>query len=730
MTVFRLLCCILVLVFRINGSGARADQGAGDGGLDHGAEEGEEGKVEVFLKSLEETLEEILDDLKVIDEEEEKNHIESDVADTPWMKPCVLRELTETTEGQPDFEKTVQINLNQWNYCLKKWMAYDSYANWNYITNLTEVNQKKSTKAKIQFSKWQRQLSQNAQQLHTDSRLESLDADTRRQVRLFAQSSSPKNNNDVSDLNSLRDDMEAIYGTAKLGKLSMEPDLAAIMAHSRDPQKLLNAWKGWRDVTGPKLREKYSDYVRLLNIGASDNGYADYSQAWMEDQFDQTENLEETAENLWQEVKPLYEQLHAYVRRKLYNYYKEKFPQADVISEFGAIPAHLLGNMWAQEWANIYDIVKPYPEVDEPNYDMEMEKQKYNVDRLFSMAEEFYTSIGLFEMTDKFKQYSMFVRPPPEEKREVVCHASAEDFYTKDDFRIKMCTVVNIEDFKTIHHEMGHIEYFMAYENQPTVYRNGANSAFHEAVGDTIALSVMSRKHLETIGLLKKRNTNLEAQRKSDINYLMKRALAKIAFLPFGYMIDKWRWAVFRGDIRKDNYNKKWWQLRHHYQGLVPPIARSENDFDPGAKYHIPSNSPYICYFVSFIIQFQFYEAMCNASGHEGELYNCDFYQSKQAGDLLRNALSLGKSVPWQDAMQALTGTPEISAKAIKTYFEPLTDWLKMENEKASRDAGRNVIGWGNDKIKMTKDKPHHLPDDIEIILDELVKHRKLNIKN
>lgn len=663
-------------------------------------------------KSLKE-LEVILDDLRYIEEEEEKNDIDADNTDTPWMEPCILREEAEMDEGQTDFQEVVLESLDKWNYCLKKWMAHVAYAQWDYVTDLTEEHKNKSTEASVMFSKWHRQLSRNAQHLYKDLRLSNLDTDTIRQVRLLAQDSSPREDKDVKDRAEIQESLEEIYSTAKVEGKALEPDLEHIIANSRDPQKLLSAWKGWRDETGPKMREKYTEFIRLSNKGATDNNHKDYSEAWLEEQFDETDNLEEIAADLWESVLPLYKELHAYVRRKLYHFYKEKFPDYSGISEKGGIPAHLLGNMWAQNWENIYDIVKPYPEIEEPDYNKVMQEQGYTVDKLFSMAEEFYTSIGMFPMTKKFNDNSMKVKPPPEEHREVVCHASAEDFLTKDDFRIKMCTKIDIEDFETIHHEMGHIEYFMAYENQPAVYRAGVNSAFHEAVGDTISLSVMSRKHLKTIGLLDKDSSALSRmdQVKSDINFLMKRALFKIAFLPFGYLIDKWRWGVFRGDIKEEEYNRKWWDLRLEYQGIVAPVERSEADFDPGAKFHIPSNSPYICYFISFINQFQFYEAMCNAAGHKGELYNCDFYNSENAGDLLRNALSLGKSVPWPQAMKKLTGSSDISTDSILKYFELLHIWLKRENEMAAEGkygktfgGQEGTVGWEGETIRW-KDK-------------------------
>jgi peptidyl-dipeptidase A len=165
------------------------------------------------------------------------------------------------------------------------------------------------------------------------------------------------------------------------------------------------------------------------------------------------------------------------------------------------------------------------------------------------------------------------------------------------------------------------------------------------------------------------------------INYQMKEALDKIAFLPFGKLIDQWRWDVFAGKISPEQYNQSWWDLRTEFQGVAAPVARSEADFDPGAKYHIPANTPYTRYFLARILQFQFHKAMCDAAGFKGPLHQCSIYGSKQAGEKLSSMLALGQSKPWPEALEALTGTREMDATAIIEYFKPLMNWLEAENQ-------------------------------------------------
>ncbi|KAH0627017.1 hypothetical protein JD844_002377, partial [Phrynosoma platyrhinos] len=481
--------------------------------------------------------------------------------------------------------------------------------------------------------------------------------------------------------NQLLSEMETIYSVAKVCTKekvckALDPDLTNVMAQSRDYEELLHAWKDWRDVSGKKIRNHYKRYVMLSNKAARLNGHADNGAFWRS--LYETPTFEADLESIWHQLQPLYFNLHAYVRRALYRKYG-----ADHINLKGPIPAHLLGNMWAQSWANIFDLVMPFPNAIKVDATPAMKSQGWTPRKMFEESDNFFKSLGLIPMPPEFWKESMLEKP--KDGRDVVCHASAWDFYNRKDFRIKQCTVVNMDDLITAHHEMGHVQYFLQYKDQPISFRDGANPGFHEAIGDVMALSVSTPKHLFSIKLLDQVEDNSE----SDINYLMSIALDKIAFLPFGYLMDQWRWKVFDGRITEDEYNQQWWNLRMRYQGVCPPVPRSEDDFDPGAKFHIPANVPYVRYFVSFVIQFQFHQALCQAAGHTGPLHKCDIYNSEAAGTILGNALKLGYSKPWPEVMQLITGQPNMSAKALLTYFQPLTDWLISENLK-----NEEILGW------------------------------------
>jgi peptidyl-dipeptidase A len=381
------------------------------------------------------------------------------------------------------------------------------------------------------------------------------------------------------------------------------------------------------------------------------------------------EEFDAESERLWQQVKPLYAALQCHARAKL----AEKYG-ASRVPPGKPIPAQLLGNMWAQQWSKIYeDILKPYPAVKIETADRQLTLQKWDAVRMTHSAESFYTSLGFPVLPQTFWERSMFVRP---RDREVVCHPSAWDMGDGKDVRLKVCLTPTEEDLYTVYHELGHVYYFISYAHQPFLFRDGANDGFHEAIGDTINLSV-TPAYLAKIGLA----PAVPPSREAVINQQMKMALDKIAFLPFGRLIDLWRWRVFSGEITPANYNAAWWELRRHYQGIAPPIPRTEADFDPGAKYHIPANTPYTRYFLSFILQFQFHKALCAAAGQTGPLNECSIFGSTAAGERYAQMLALGASEPWQDAMQKLTGTRRIDAGAIIEYFQPLMGWLSEQNK-------------------------------------------------
>jgi len=501
-----------------------------------------------------------------------------------------------------------------------------------------------------------------------------LPPDVARKMKLLKLSltlAAPADPKESEELTQIVARMEGTYGKGKwcpAGKdkcLDIE-DLTRLMANSRDPNELRDAWVGWHQIA-PPMRKDFVRYVALANKGARELGFADNGAMWREKYDMRPDEFSKELDRLWEQVRPLYVSLHAYVRNKL----REKYG-SQMVPANGPIPAHLLGNMWAQTWDNIYPLVAPANA--DPGYDLTQILKSRNTDAL-QMArygERFFTSLGFDPLPETFWTRSLFVKP---RDREVVCHASAWDVDYVNDLRIKMCIDITEEDFTTIHHELGHNFYQRAYNRQPYLFRDSANDGFHEAIGDTIALSV-TPEYLVKIGLLDK-----APDASKDTGLLLRKALEKIAFLPFGLVIDQWRWKVFSGEIPPEKYNEAWWQLRLKYQGIAPPVARSEADFDPAAKYHVAANVPYMRYFLADILQFQFHRALARDTGCTAPLNRCSIYDSKEAGKKLNAMLSMGLSRPWPDALEALTGQRQMDATAICDYFAPLEKWLNEQNQ-------------------------------------------------
>ncbi len=443
-------------------------------------------------------------------------------------------------------------------------------------------------------------------------------------------------------------------------------ELDVQMEKLRDPKKLAEIWAGWHSIA-PPMRDSYSRFVELSNQGARELGFTDTGSLWRAG-YDMTpEEFSADLERLWKQVEPLYKELHAYTRRKLIAKYGAAAQRKD-----GMIPAHMLGNMWAQEWGNVYDLVAPPATPATYNLGDILKARKSTPRQVVEFGENFFVSLGFQKLPELFWQRSLLARPAD---RDVVCHASAWAIDLDQDVRLKMCIQNASDDFVTVHHELGHIYYDLAYRKQPVLFRGGANDGFHEAIGDALALSI-TPEYLKKIGLIK-----TVPPPSADLPLLLRTAMDKIAFLPFGLLVDKWRWEVFSGEVKPEGYNKAWWRLREQYQGVAPPVDRTDADFDPGAKYHIPANTPYARYFLARIYQFQFYRAMCKASGYTGPLNRCSFFDSKEAGSKLKAMLELGQSKPWPEALKAMTGEEKADASAMVEYFQPLLVWLKEQNK-------------------------------------------------
>ncbi|CAH0717042.1 unnamed protein product, partial [Brenthis ino] len=458
--------------------------------------------------------------------------------------------------------------------------------------------------------------------------------------------------------------------------MQLDPEISRILAHSRIESELLYVWKSFRDKTGPKLKNRFMRYVQLANEAAVNTGFrdaGDQMRAAYEDP-----SFRASVEETYNQVAPLYKQLFTYVRRKLVLRYGENSVRPD-----GPIPAHLLGNMWAQNWKSIMDLVMPFPQA--PNIDVtsEMLRHGFTPLRMFQMAEEFYTSMGLKPAPPEFWRGSLLARP----QRAVQCTASAWDFCNRIDYRIKQCTEVSMQDLISTHHEMAHIQYYLQYADQPQLFRDGANPAFHEAVANAATLSVYNLQHLQRVGLYQNKSHD---PYEVSMNFLMSMALEKVAYLPFAFMVDQWRWSVFEDGVH--NMNTRWWQMKLRFQGVTPPIARTEADFDPGAKYHVISDQEYIKYFLATVLEFQIFEQLCIASGHAGHLHECDIYRSRDAGRVLSEIMQPGASKPASEVIRIMTRgkTNRISPESIVRYFRPLELWLRVQN----RD--EQIIGWNS----------------------------------
>jgi peptidyl-dipeptidase A len=489
----------------------------------------------------------------------------------------------------------------------------------------------------------------------------------------------PSDPKELTELTRIGTSLEADYGKGKYcpttgkyaGKCLDIGQIERIMASSTDPEEVKELWVGWHTIS-PPMRDRYARWVELGNKGAREMGFPDLGSMWRAG-YDMTpEQFNQDVERLYQQVKPFYESLHAYVRTKLVQKYGPTAVDAN-----GMIRADLLGNPWAQEWGNIFPLIAP-PAQKQPYDVTELLKAK-NTDAIgmVKYGEGFFTSLGFAPLPKTFWERSLFTKPSD---REVVCHASAWDIDNFHDVRLKMCIQITGEDFVTVHHELGHNFYQRAYENQPLLFKGGANDGFHEAIGDTIALSI-TPEYLKQVGLL------ATVPQTDDTGYLLREALEKVAFLPFSLLIDQWRWRVFSGEVKPADYNAAWWQMREKYQGIFPPVPRSEADFDPGAKYHVPANVPYTRYFLARILQFQFYRAMCREAGFTGPLHRCSFYGNKAAGAKLNTMLEMGQSKPWPDALYALTGERQMDAGAMMEYFAPLKQWLDEQNKEQK-------VGW------------------------------------
>ena len=583
------------------------------------------------------------------------------------LAPSCAREATATVEEAQQFIEKAEAQLLELG--IKSGRA--SWIKANFITEDTEALEAEALTVLIAAT---------ADLAAESTRFDELDLppDLARKIRMIKTSLpivAPRDSEKQAELTRLTTSMESLYGKGKYcpesrnGECIDLTEMARILAKSRDAEELLDIWVGWRTIS-PPMRPQYEQFVELANAGARELGFSDLGELWRSGYDMPPDDFAAEVERLWEQVQPLFEALHCHVRAKLAETYG-----TDLVPLDQPIPAHLLGNMWSQSWGNVYDLVKP--EESDRGYDVTQLLVAKGIDaqEMVRYGERFFTSLGFEPLPDTFWTRSLFTKP---QDREVVCHASAWDLDYVDDVRIKMCIDTTEEDFVTVHHELGHNFYQRAYAGQSPLHRDSANDGFHEGIGDTIALSI-TPEYLVQVGLLDR-----APDASSDLGLLLRMALDKVAFLPFGLLVDQYRWNVLSGDVPATDYNREWWKLRQRYQGIRPPVERSEADFDPGAKYHVPFNVPYTRYFLAHILQFQFHRTLCEIAGFEGPLHRCSIYGNEEAGERLIGMLEMGASRPWPEALEVMSGGRDMDATAILDYFEPLKRWLDEQNSARS----------------------------------------------
>ncbi|XP_060525929.1 angiotensin-converting enzyme-like [Cylas formicarius] len=562
-------------------------------------------------------------------------------------------------------------------------------ARWLYSINMTDANKRRMIDEQTLKAKFDKVTWRKAAEFDWSTMPDPV---VRRQMRmLLANGRASLPDEKFNELYHLIAEMKDIYGHVRVCPYRSSEEFGAaiycdlelgdvnrIMAASRDNQELVHIWREWHDKTGPPLKNKFMRYVELANQAARLNGFTDAGEEsrFVYDDPDFENELAET----FQKIQPLYKELFTYVRTKLYQKYGP-----DVVRKDGPLPAHILGNVWGQEWVNIFDVVVPYPQFSNFDVTAEMLRQGFTPLRMFQTAEEFYSSLGLKPMPPEFWRFSMIERP---NGRKVQCTASAWDFCNKVDFRIKQCTEVNMENLITIHHEMAHIEYYMYYAEQPFIYRDGANPGFHEGIANAIVLSVFNPVHLHRVGLSNESTDVFER----NINFLMLMALKKVTYAPFAYLIDQWRYQIYETGVNR--MNSDWWNIRLRFQGVAPPVPRTESHFDAASKRHVPADIPYINYYIALLLEFQIHKALCEASGFTGPLYKCDIYRSREAGRILSNIFRVGRARHWKDVIKMLSNgkVSKLSAEPMLEYFQHLLTWLREKNE------GETVIGWMTNK--------------------------------
>ncbi len=550
--------------------------------------------------------------------------------------------------------------------------AANQRAQWVNQTNLNEDTNWLAARASERFTAVQMNLARTA----ATYRSRDIDPIIARKLALLAvavRSPAPPSSDQAGQWADLRTRLVARYNQQRVvdgeRMLGSYGEVRHAMETTRDPEALLHLWHEWHAV-GHDLEDDYARYVALSRQGAQSLGFHDVGELWRSVYDMSPTEMAADTERLWAEIRPLYAALHCHTRAALSKAYG-----AGVQAPAGPIRIELTRNPMGMYWVGAYDLLATG--LPTPGYDLDhlLESHPSSGEALAHYADRFWTSTGLPAMPASFWTRSLFDKPSD---RTVACSGSAAIVGDPTDVRLKMCVGNNALDFSTVHHEVGHAVYALAYQEQPYLFRGAANDAFHEAVADLGALSI-TPAYLQAIGII----TPAEALgADQDLGLLLRMALQRVTFLPFSLIVDRWRWQVYAGAVPPAQYDATWWSLVAQYQGLMPGETRPEGSFDIAALPHITSDISYIRYFYAYLIEFQLFKAACDAAGWTGPLHRCSLYGNAAAGAHLRPMLAMGASRPGADALEAGTGARRVSAEGLLAYFAPLRAYLDAQNQE------------------------------------------------
>jgi peptidyl-dipeptidase A len=455
---------------------------------------------------------------------------------------------------------------------------------------------------------------------------------------------------------------EMLYGfTYRVdGKEVSTNDIDEILATETNPEKRLAAWNASKEI-GPTLKDGLINLRRLRNETVKALGYPDYFSYQVSDYGLSTPEMMELMKRLNAELRPLYRELHTYARYELARKYNMK-----EVPDY--LPAHWLPNRWGQDWSRMV-------KVEGLNVDSVLVAK--GAEWVVKEGESLYTSIGFPSLPQTFWEQSSLYPYPADSVIKKNNHASAWHLDLNHDVRSLMSVEPNSDWFQTSNHELGHIYYFLSYTNPdvPPILRNGANRAFHEAIGSMMGLAAMQKPYLVGRGLLS------ESTRTDSIQTLLAEALQYVVFIPFAAgTMSEFEKALYADNLPESEWNKKWWELVKANQGIVPPSERGEEWCDASTKTHINDDpAQYYDYALSYVILFQLHQHIAENILHQDPRAT-NYYGIKEVGDFLQQIMRTGATKDWRLVLKEATGE-DMNAKAMLRYFEPLISWLKEQNK-------------------------------------------------